>query len=120
MNEYREEAAKYYSKSTFIREDEFIRLGVSALFEHDPVSDFAECYKKFLDNLQYDFKSSYHRDRFRSIYTVLESKGHLEGEDVDIIGVIVYGSPEELMKLRDNPHVKASSAGIVTRDIIFK
>jgi hypothetical protein len=37
-----------------------------------------------------------------------------------INGVVVYGSPEELQKLKSNPHNKASSVGIVTRDIIFK
>ncbi|SUY45324.1 sigma-70 family RNA polymerase sigma factor [Clostridium putrefaciens] len=76
-------------------------------------------YKRFLNNLQFDFKNSDYKNEFSSIYSTLKAKDQLEGDNVDIIGVVVYGSPEELQKLSTNPHIKASSVGVITKDIIF-
>ena len=51
---------------------------------------------------------------------MLKNKDQLEANKVDIIGIVVYGSPEELKQLKSNPHIKASSVGIITKDIIFR
>ncbi|WP_443660301.1 anti sigma factor C-terminal domain-containing protein [Clostridium algidicarnis] len=119
MEVYKKEALEYDGKVTYIRESDFIGFKSPERVNYYEVNQALDNYKKFLDNLQFDFKVSDYKNEFSSIYSTLKAKDQLEGDNVDIIGVVVYGSPEELQKLSTNPHIKASSVGIITKDIIF-
>lgn len=119
MEIYKKEALRNDGKSTFIGELNFIGFEGSSYFDYEAHEVSKNC-EKFLNTLQYDFKNNYYKNKFRDIYSSLKSKDQLEANKVDIIGVVVYGSPEELQKLKSNPHIKASSVGIITKDVIFK
>lgn len=120
MTKYKKEASEYDGKATFIPEFYFIGIESSSRFKFDATGDASDNYKKFLDNLQFNFKNIYNRKKYRSIYSTLKTKDQLDANKLDIIGVVVYGSPEELQKLKSNPYIKASSVGIITKDIVFK
>ena len=119
MGKYKKEASQNDGKATFISEYSFIGFEGSRWFDYE-ANEVSNNYKKYLDNLQFNFKDKYYKNKFSNIYSMLKNKDQLEANKVDIIGVVVYGSPEELQKLKSNPHVKASSVGIITKDIIFK
>ncbi len=121
MNKYKKEAKEYDGKATYIREFDFVRFAVDGGLKYDAAAEVSEKYKNFLEGLQFDYKyNKQYKDRFSTIYSTLKAKDQLQGNKVDIIGVVVYGTPEELQKLISNPHIRASSAGIVTKNIVFK
>lgn len=66
-------------------------------------------YNELLDNLK-----NTHLKMYADVYKELIDKGYTEPEKVPILGVIVYGTKEELKSLIDNPHIRASSLGVVT------
>jgi hypothetical protein len=119
MDKYRMEAMEYSGKATFIREYDFIRLGMRT-FGWGSGFELQDKYNDYLEKLLFNYKLKYHKDRFTAIYNTLKDKEQLDIDKVDIIGVVVYGNPEELQNLRSNPHIKASSAGVITKDVIFK
>ncbi|MGV8984561.1 anti sigma factor C-terminal domain-containing protein [Clostridium sp.] len=116
---YKKEASQNDGKSTFISEFNFIGFKGSSSFNYE-ANEVSGNYKEFLDNFQFNFKNTYYKKKFSNIYSVLKTKDQLESNKVNIIGVVVYGSPAELQRLKSNPHIKASSVGIITKDIIFK
>lgn len=119
MKSYKKEASEYDGKATFIHEFNFIGFKTSNGFNYD-ANEVSNNYEKFLNNLQFNFKDSYYKNKFRDIYSSLKAKDQLSANKIDVIGVVVYGSPQELQKLKSNPHIIASSVGIITKDIIFK
>ncbi len=78
-------------------------VGVSSfnnLFE--PYSELLERLKKSKDK------------EYNNIYKDLMSKGYTDIDKVPILGAIVYGTKDELKPLIGNPHIKASSFGVIT------
>jgi hypothetical protein len=120
MEKYKKEASEYDGKATYIPEYYFIGLKATKRFDFDSIGDVTDNYNKFLDNLQFDFKNIYYKNKFSNIYSTLKTNNQLDVNKLDIIGVVVNGSPEELQSLKSNPHIKATSVGIITKDIIFK
>jgi hypothetical protein len=120
MEKYKKEASEYDGKATFIPEYYFIRLKATKMFNTDSFLDVTDNYDKFLDNLQFDFKDVYYKNKFSNIYSTLKTKDQLDLNKLDIIGVVITGSSEELESLKSNSHITASSVGIITKDIIFK
>lgn len=51
--------------------------------------------------------------RYNEVYNELVTKGYTDSSNVPILGVIVYGTKDELKSLIGNPHIKASSFGVV-------
>lgn len=119
MDIYKKEASKNDGKSTYIHEFNFIGFEGSRWFDYE-AHEVSNNYEKFLNNLQYDFKNNYYKNEFRGLYSTLKAKDQLAANKLDIIGVVVYGNPEELQQLNSNPHIKASSVGIITKDLIFR
>jgi len=119
MGTYKKEASEYDGKATYIPEFNFIGFKGSRSFDYE-ANEVSNNYEEFLNNLQYGFKNIYYKNKFRGIYSTLKSRDQLHSNKLDIIGVVVYGSPAELQKLKSNPHIKASSVGIITKDIVFK
>ncbi|MBZ9637498.1 anti sigma factor C-terminal domain-containing protein [Clostridium sp. FP1] len=119
MEIYKKEASENDGKATFIQEFNFIGFKGARWFDYE-ANEVSKNYEEFLNNLKYDFKDIYYKNKFRGIYSTLKSKEQLAANKIDVIGVVVYGNPEELQKLKSNPHIKASSVGIITKDIVFR
>lgn len=100
LERYKKEAIENDGKATFIREDE--ALGVSAR------DFFNGNYYNFLESL----KSS-KEEGYNEVYNELVTKGYTDSSNVPILGAIVYGTKDELKSLIGNPHIKASSFGVV-------
>lgn len=102
VQRYSTEAREYDAKAAFIRE--FEALGVSV---YQPDEDaFGFGYNNFL----FDLKTC---PQYQKIYDELHSKGYTDPSKVPLLGVIVQGPKEELNFLIGNPHIKASSFGVI-------
>jgi len=82
-------------------------LGVSVRSDRDNY-DFNGNYY----NLRESLKSSKDK-RYNEVYNELVTKGYTDSSNVPILGAIVYGAKDELKSLIGNPHIKASSFGVV-------
>ncbi|MHB8125437.1 MAG: anti-sigma factor [Desulfitobacteriaceae bacterium] len=101
----KKQASENDGKSTFIREYDALGVSVRVYRDND---DFNENYYNFLELL----KSSKDK-RDNEAYNELVTKGYTDSVNVPILGVIVYGTKDELKSLIGNPHIKASSFGVV-------
>lgn len=100
LERYATEAREYDAKSAFIYEYE--ALGV-----HSPGYGFSSFdYNEFL----FDLKTY---PQYQKVYDRLNSKGYTDPAKVPLLGVVVQGSKEELDSLVENPHIKASSFGVI-------
>ncbi|MDD4239613.1 MAG: anti sigma factor C-terminal domain-containing protein [Desulfotomaculaceae bacterium] len=104
LERYKQEASDNDGKATFIREDEV--LGVNA--EGFSGNYFNGNYDDFLESLKTSKEAGYNE-----VYNELVSKGYTDSSNVPILGAIVYGTKDELKPLIGNPHIKASSFGVV-------
>lgn len=95
------EASENDWSSTFIREQD--ALGFSTNSAYYAMSDLEYDYNHFLELLETSVDSE-HQKAFDLI----------KGKDIDnteILGIVVYGTKEEVLKILKNPIVKASSLG---------
>lgn len=95
------EAKEYDWSTTFIRETE--ALGYSIRDSYTSMTDLAYDYEEFLKLL----KTSSYSDHEKTYESMKEKKI----DDVEILGVVVYGTKEEILEMMKNPIVKASSLG---------
>ena len=102
---YKKEASEYDGKAAFI--SEYDALGVNVRAYHGN-NDFYGSYYNFVESL----KSSKDK-RYNEVYKELVTKGYTDSNNVPILGAIVYGMKDELKALIGNPHIKASSFGVV-------
>lgn len=105
LERYKKEAREYDGKATFISEYDALGVNVSTYRNND---DFNGNYYNFLESL----KSSKDK-RFNEVYRELVTKGYADSSNAPLLGAIVYGTKEELKSLIGNPHIKASSFGVV-------
>ncbi|AFQ43283.1 anti-sigma factor [Desulfosporosinus meridiei] len=105
FDRYKKEASEYDGKATFISEYDALGVNVRAYRGND---DFYGSYYNFVESL----KSSKDK-KYNQIYNELVTKGYTDPNNVPILGVIVYGIKDELKMLIGNPHIKASSFGVV-------
>ena len=105
LEQYKTDAKENDAKSTFIRENDV--LGVSQRTYNDN-NDFNGNYY----NLRESLKSSKDKN-FNEIYNQVVTEGYTDSTNVPILGAIVYGTKDELKSLIGNPHIKASSFGVV-------
>lgn len=108
IKNHKNEVADYDPMASYIRESEI--LGVSVRHrEFYSSSDFKSDYSKFIDELR-----SINYEELSKKYMNLKNKGMEDSQKVDILGVIVYGTKEELKPLIGNSKIKASSFGVIT------
>jgi hypothetical protein len=107
MDRYKKEAAEYDSKVASINEHEVLGVPV---FSRGVIDNFAQRYEPFLIDLLKNTKWQ----KYNQVYKELEAKGYLSYAEVPILGAVVYGTKSELKQLLSNPHIKASSFGVVT------
>lgn len=103
LDRYKKEARENDAKATFISEDEVLGVSMREFYDYD-LRDY--------DSLLWLLNSS--KDtRYNEVYNELVSKGYTNSSNVPILGAIVYGTKDELKSLIGNPHIKASSFGVV-------
>ncbi|MDD5702783.1 MAG: anti sigma factor C-terminal domain-containing protein, partial [Dehalococcoidales bacterium] len=72
------------------------------------VDSFATNYNSLL----YSLKTS-QNPKFSEIFSELNAEGYTDSSKVPILGAIVYGTKDQLKSLVGNPHIKASSFGVI-------
>ena len=106
LNTFREEAKEQEWSSTFIQESE--ALGFSANSFVSSINELDNEYKEFLNLLQTSdspvHQSTYDRMKEQSI------------EDIEILGIVIYGTKNEIVEIIKKPFVKAASLGGVIDD----
>ncbi len=108
MENYEREVKEYDAEAAYI--PEFEVLGVNMrLPVFDEFASFASSYNNFLFNLKVSENS-----KFIQVYNELNAKGYIDPSKVPLLGVTVVGTKEELNSLIGNPHIKASSLGVIT------
>lgn len=101
LNEFQQEAKEDDWSSTFIREYE--ALGFSINRPYISIHDLEGDYQEFLELLQMSISSD-HLNAFNKMKDV-------KLEDIEILGVVVYGTKEEIVKILKEPFIRASSIG---------
>jgi hypothetical protein len=107
MDMHKKEAAEYDDRVASIHEFEVLGVPV---FTRGATDNFAQRYTPFLIDLLKNTKWQ----KYNQLYKELEGKGYLSYANVPILGAVVYGTKAELKQLLNNPHIKASSFGVVT------
>ncbi|MFC7686825.1 anti sigma factor C-terminal domain-containing protein [Ureibacillus sp. GCM10028918] len=101
LNKFQKEAKENDWSSTFIREKD--ALGFSINTPYISSHDLEGEYERFLDLLQMSIYPD-HQNAFNKMKDI-------KLEDVEILGVVVYGTKDELKEILENPNIKASSLG---------
>lgn len=111
MEEFKTKAREYDAKASYINEFEFV--GFKNFSDTNIGAQFRSNYDEFITNLTSTYKGQLYKERFKNTYDSLLKKNNGKVEDTGIIGVVVYGNKDELKNLISNPHIKASSMGVI-------
>ncbi|MDO0824498.1 anti sigma factor C-terminal domain-containing protein [Desulfosporosinus nitroreducens] len=103
LDRYKKETVEYDAKATFLSEYEVLGVSMRGFYQYG-LRDY--------DSLLWLLKSSKDK-RYNEVYNELVTKGYDDSANVPILGAIVYGTKDELKSLIGNPHIKASSFGVV-------
>lgn len=101
INTFQKEAKENDWSSTFIREND--ALGFSINYPYTSLTDLEQDYDKFLTLLQTS-ASSEHQKVYK---TIKDTKI----KDTEMLGVVVYGTKEEIQEIMKEPIIKAASLG---------
>ncbi|MDN4607027.1 anti sigma factor C-terminal domain-containing protein [Sporosarcina highlanderae] len=101
LKTFQEKARKNDWSSTFIRENE--ALGFSVNYSIYSTIKLDNEYEDFLNLLQTSFYHEHHR-----AYDFMKD---VDAKDVEILGIVVYGTKEELTNIIQQPFIKAVSLG---------
>ncbi|HHW38024.1 MAG TPA: hypothetical protein GXX18_12400 [Bacillales bacterium] len=101
LDTFQQEAKENDWSATFIRENE--ALGFSIRNTYTGATDLAREYDKFLKLL----KTSTYSEHKKAYNTMKD----INIDDVEILGVVVYGTKDEIAEIMKDPIIKASSLG---------
>jgi hypothetical protein len=101
LKTFQKEAKEYDWSSTFISEHE--ALGFSTNSTYPSTADLSFEYGNFLDLLQTSISSEH-----QEAYNRIKDK---KMEDIEILGVVVYGTKDEILEIMKDPSIKAASLG---------
>ena len=101
LNTFQQEAKENDWSATFIRENE--ALGFSVRDTYTGATDLAYEYDKFLKLLKTSNYSE-HKKAYKAMKDI-------RIDDVEIVGVVVYGTKDEIVEIMKDPIIKASSLG---------
>lgn len=101
LNTFQQEAKEYDWSATFIRENG--ALGFSIRDSYTSTTEMAYDYDEFLKLLKTS-NFSEHKKAYNAM------KG-ISIDDVELLGVVVYGTKDEIVEIMNNPIIKASSLG---------
>lgn len=97
----KQEAEDYIWSATFIRENEALGFSIRNRINSTVEMDYE--YHKFLTLLQTSFAKDH-----QNAYNLLKDKNI---EDIEILGIVVYGTKDEILEMMNKPFVKAISLG---------
>lgn len=101
LNTFQQEASDFDWSATFIRENE--ALGFSIRNSYPSTKDLAYEYDKFLELL----KTSNFSEHKKAYNTMKEIKM----DDVEVLGIVAYGTKDEIVEIIKEPSIKAVSLG---------
>lgn len=101
LSEFQQEAKENDWSSTFLRENE--ALGYSVNTPVMPITNLENEYNEFLKLLQTSALP-----RHKNSYDTMKD---IKVNDVEILGVVIYGTREEILEIMKEPIIKASSLG---------
>jgi hypothetical protein len=101
LNTFQEEAKEYDWSATFIRENE--ALGFSTRNSYTSATGLAYEYDEFLKLLKTSTFSEHEK-----AYNAMKDTSI---DDIEILGVVVYGTKDEIVEIMKDPIIKASSLG---------
>ena len=96
---WQKEASEHDWSSMFISEYNIVGLQI----REGILNEFDYAYEEFLTLLPKSFDQQHHQ-----VYEMLKEK---DPKDVEILGVVVSGDKDEILKLINQPFVKAASLG---------
>lgn len=101
LKTFQQEAKEYDWSSTFIRENEALGFSINSTAFSTIKLDYE--YKDFLNLLQTSFHDEHQNvhDRMKNINI----------DDVEILGIVMYGTKNEVEEIIKKPFIKASSLG---------
>lgn len=101
IKNFQSETNQFDWTSNFI--DERDALGFTVNGPYDFISTIADEYADFLSLLQKSFDQRHH--------LAYEHLKNTDVEDIEVLGLVLYGTKEELEPLFDHPNIKAASIG---------
>ncbi|SOC25146.1 sigma factor regulator [Ureibacillus xyleni] len=101
LNTFQQEAKENDWSSTFIREHHALGFSINSPYLSNTDLEFE--YENFLKLLQTSLSEDH-----QNAYNTMKNK---KIEDVEILGIVVYGTRDELLDIMKNPIIKASSLG---------
>lgn len=101
LNTFQQEAKENDWSATFIRENE--ALGFSLHTPFTLTTDLENEYDEFLKLLKTSMLSE-HKKAYKTMKEI-------KIDDVEMLGVVVYGTKDEIVEIMKNPIIKASSLG---------
>ncbi|WP_117149171.1 anti sigma factor C-terminal domain-containing protein [Paraliobacillus zengyii] len=101
LNTFQQEAKEYDWSATFINENK--ALGFSIRNAYTSTTDMAYEYDEFLKLLKTSQFSEHEK-----AYNAMEG---ISIDDVESLGVVVYGTKDEIVEIMKNPIIEASSLG---------
>ncbi|MEH7346335.1 anti sigma factor C-terminal domain-containing protein [Bacillus sp. JJ1532] len=103
LNTFQQEAMEYDWSATFIRENE--ALDFSIRNSYTSTTDLAYEYDAFLKLLKISTFSEH-----KKAYNAMKD---IKIDDVEILGVVAYGTKDEILEIIKEPSIKAASLGEV-------
>lgn len=101
LKEFQQEAEEHVWSSTFIRENE--ALGFSTNYPIYSTIRLESEYKDFLSLLQTSFSPEH-----KNAYDIMKD---INIDDAEILGIVIYGTKDEIAEIMKEPFIKASSLG---------
>ncbi|UOQ86895.1 anti sigma factor C-terminal domain-containing protein [Gracilibacillus salinarum] len=101
LETYRKEADEYDWSAAFIRENDALGFSINSTYYAN--TDLEYDYNNFLQLLQTSYASEHHQ-----AYSHLKDQ---DIEDAEILGVVVYGTKEQILDMINEPFVQAASLG---------
>ncbi|MEH7126174.1 anti sigma factor C-terminal domain-containing protein [Bacillus sp. JJ1773] len=101
LNTFQQEAIEYDWSATFIRENE--ALGFSIRNSYTSTTDLAYEYDAFLKLLKMSTFNEH-----KKVYNAMKD---IKIDDVEILGVVAYGTKDEILEIIKEPSIKATSLG---------
>lgn len=98
---FQKEAKENDWSSAFIRERD--ALGFSTNSSYTSTADLDDDYDRFLRLLRTSISSEHNK-----VYSTFKDK---KIEDIEILGVVVYGTKDQIFKMMKEPSIKAASLG---------
>lgn len=105
IDELKDRVNDYDAKANGIYESDIVGISINDKY----TIGYDSGYDELLNNLNRS-----HMTDHKKLYNEIMKRGKTSADDAKVLGIVIQGAKEDLIKLKDNPKIKASSIGIVT------